>query len=162
MFVNLLLILVSINTIASQLLVKKGVTQLGGIRAFAELPRFIPLAATSPWILLSIFLQNVGYLTWFLVVTREKIGRRRRVHRRKLLRTHGAVGIAVRRNRADRARCRLHGDTIALTMQSARLSRSPPNPRPMPCPPGKPSQPLGEPAGRATDSRKSWNGPIAD
>jgi drug/metabolite transporter (DMT)-like permease len=74
MFVKLLLILVSINTIASQLLVKKGVTQLGGIRAFADLPRFAILAATSPWILLSIFLQIVGYLAWFVVVTREKLG----------------------------------------------------------------------------------------
>ena len=74
MFVKLLLILVSINTIASQLLVKKGVTQLGGIRAFADLPRFAILAATSPWILLSVCLQIVGYLAWFVVVTREKLG----------------------------------------------------------------------------------------
>jgi len=74
MFVKLLLILVSINTIASQLLVKKGVTQLGGIRAFADLPRFAVLAATSPWILLSICLQIIGYLVWFVVVTREKLG----------------------------------------------------------------------------------------
>jgi uncharacterized membrane protein len=74
MFVKLLLILVSINTIASQLLVKKGVTQLGGIRALADLPRFIPLAATSTWILLSVCLQIVGYLVWFVVVTREKLG----------------------------------------------------------------------------------------
>ncbi len=74
MFVKLLLILVSINTIASQLLVKKGVTQLGGIRAFADLPRFAILAATSPWILLSVCLQIVGYLVWFVVVTREKLG----------------------------------------------------------------------------------------
>jgi hypothetical protein len=62
MFVKLLLILVSINTIASQLLVKKGVTQLGGIRSLADLPRFAILAATSPWILLSVCLQIVGYL----------------------------------------------------------------------------------------------------
>jgi len=74
MFVKLLLILVSINTIASQLLVKKGVTQLGGIRALANLPRFSIMAATSPWILPSICLQVVGYLVWFVVVTREKLG----------------------------------------------------------------------------------------
>jgi hypothetical protein len=62
MFVKLLLILVSINTIAGHLLVKKGVTQLGGIRAFADMPRLAIPAATSPWILLSVCLQIVGYL----------------------------------------------------------------------------------------------------
>jgi drug/metabolite transporter (DMT)-like permease len=74
MFVKLLLILVSINTIASQLLVKKGVTELGGINALADLPRFIPMAIFSPWIVLSVFLQIIGYLMWFLIVTREKLG----------------------------------------------------------------------------------------
>jgi multidrug transporter EmrE-like cation transporter len=74
MFIKLLLFLVSLNTIASQLLVKKGVTQLGGIHALAELPRFMLRAATSPWIVLSICLQVIGYLLWFVVVTREKLG----------------------------------------------------------------------------------------
>ncbi len=74
MFVKLLLILVSINTIASQLLVKKGVTLLGGINAVADLPRFMLMALTSPWIVLSVCLQIVGYFMWFLVVTREKLG----------------------------------------------------------------------------------------
>jgi drug/metabolite transporter (DMT)-like permease len=74
MFVKILLILVSVNTTASQLLLKKGVTQLGGVNGFADLPRFILLAASSPWIVLSVCLQIVGYLIWFLVVTREKLG----------------------------------------------------------------------------------------
>jgi drug/metabolite transporter (DMT)-like permease len=74
MLVKLLLILVSINTTASQLLLKKGVTQLGGVRALTDLPRFIILAVTSPWIMLSVCLQIAGYLMWFLVVTREKLG----------------------------------------------------------------------------------------
>ena len=74
MLVKLLLILVSINTTASQLLLKKGVTQLGGVRALSDLPRFIILAVTSPWIMLSVCLQIAGYLMWFLVVTREKLG----------------------------------------------------------------------------------------
>jgi drug/metabolite transporter (DMT)-like permease len=74
MLVKLLLVLVSINTIASQLLLKKGVTQLGGVKTLADLPQFIILAIASPWILLSVCLQIVGYLMWFLVVTREKLG----------------------------------------------------------------------------------------
>ena len=74
MLVKLLLILVSINTTASQLLLKKGVTQLGGVRTLTDLPRFIILAVTSPWIMLSVCLQIAGYLMWFLVVTREKLG----------------------------------------------------------------------------------------
>jgi drug/metabolite transporter (DMT)-like permease len=74
MLVKLLLVLVSINTIASQLLLKKGVTQLGGIRTLGDLPKFMLPAMTSPWIILSVCLQIVGYLMWFLVVTREKLG----------------------------------------------------------------------------------------
>jgi drug/metabolite transporter (DMT)-like permease len=74
MLIKLLLLLVSINTTASQLLLKKGVTQLGGIKAFADFPRFIVLAVSSPWIVLSVCLQIVGYLMWFLIVTREKLG----------------------------------------------------------------------------------------
>jgi drug/metabolite transporter (DMT)-like permease len=74
MLVKLLLIIVSINTTASQLLLKRGVTQLGGIKSFADLPRFMLLAISSPWIVLSVCLQIVGYLIWFLIVTREKLG----------------------------------------------------------------------------------------
>ena len=74
MFVKLLLILASINTTASQLLLKKGVTQLGGVKNLVDLPRFMLLAVTSPWIMLSVLLQIVGYVLWFMVVTREKLG----------------------------------------------------------------------------------------
>jgi drug/metabolite transporter (DMT)-like permease len=74
MLVKLLLILVSVNTIASQLLLKKGVTQLGGVKSVSALAHFIPLAIMSPWIVLSVFLQVVGYVMWFFVVTREKLG----------------------------------------------------------------------------------------
>ena len=73
MLVKLLLILVSINTIASQLLLKKGVTQLGGIQTLTDVPRFMVLAVKSPWLILSVCLQVAGYLMWFLVVTREKL-----------------------------------------------------------------------------------------
>ncbi|MGA3159100.1 MAG: hypothetical protein ABSE43_16185 [Steroidobacteraceae bacterium] len=74
MLVKLLLVLVALNTTASQLLLKKGVTQLGGIKTLSDLPKFMLPAMTSPWIILSVCLQIVGYLTWFLVVTREKLG----------------------------------------------------------------------------------------
>jgi drug/metabolite transporter (DMT)-like permease len=74
MFVKFLLILAAINTTASQLLLKKGVTQLGGVKALTDLPRFVVNAVASPWIVLSVCLQIVGYLMWFLVVTREKLG----------------------------------------------------------------------------------------
>jgi drug/metabolite transporter (DMT)-like permease len=74
MLVKLLLVLVSINTTASQLLLKKGVTQLGGIKTIADFPHFMVRAISSPWIVLSVCLQIAGYLMWFLVVTREKLG----------------------------------------------------------------------------------------
>lgn len=74
MLVRFLLLLVSINTVASQLLLKKGVMQLGGIQHIADLSRFTAAAVKSPWILLSVCLQVIGYLIWFLIVTREKLG----------------------------------------------------------------------------------------
>jgi len=74
MLVKLLIILVSINTTASQLLLKKGVTQLGGVKSISDFPKFMILAMTSPWIVLSVCLQIIGYLVWFLVITREKLG----------------------------------------------------------------------------------------
>jgi drug/metabolite transporter (DMT)-like permease len=74
MAVKLLLILVSINTVTSQLLLKRGVTQLGGIKTLTDIPQFLVLAAKSPWLILSVCLQIVGYLMWFLIVTREKLG----------------------------------------------------------------------------------------
>lgn len=72
--VKLLLVLVSINTIASQLSLKKGVTQLGGVKSLADLPQFVLLAIRSPWIVLSVCLQIAGYMMWIVVVTREKLG----------------------------------------------------------------------------------------
>jgi drug/metabolite transporter (DMT)-like permease len=62
------------NTVASQLLMKRGVTQLGGIKSVSVLPAFSLLAVKSPWLLTSVFLQIVGYVAWYFVVTREKLG----------------------------------------------------------------------------------------
>jgi drug/metabolite transporter (DMT)-like permease len=72
--VKLLLLLTSINTVASQLCLKRGVGQLGGIKSIPDLPRFALLAASSPWILTSLTLQVAGYVMWMMVVTREKLG----------------------------------------------------------------------------------------
>jgi drug/metabolite transporter (DMT)-like permease len=72
--VKLLLLLTSINTVASQLCLKRGVGLLGGIKSIPDLPRFALLAATSPWILTSLTLQVAGYVMWMMVVTREKLG----------------------------------------------------------------------------------------
>jgi drug/metabolite transporter (DMT)-like permease len=72
--VKLILFLVSVNTVASQLLMKKGVTQLGGIKSISGLPAFFPLAVKSPWLLTSVTLQIIGYVAWYFVVTREKLG----------------------------------------------------------------------------------------
>jgi drug/metabolite transporter (DMT)-like permease len=71
---KLLLILLSINTVASQLCLKRGVTLLGGIHSLGGLPRFALSAATSPWIITSLSLQVAGYVMWMIVVTREKLG----------------------------------------------------------------------------------------
>ena len=72
--IKLLLLLTSINTVASQLCLKRGVGQLGGIKSIPDLPRFALLAVSSPWILASLALHIAGYVMWMMVVTREKLG----------------------------------------------------------------------------------------
>jgi drug/metabolite transporter (DMT)-like permease len=72
--IRLFLILVSINTDASQLSLKRGVAQLGGIKSLTGIPRFALLAVSSPWIVTSVCLQIAGYIMWMMVVTREKLG----------------------------------------------------------------------------------------
>ena len=72
--IRLLLVVVALNTVISQLCLKRGVTQLGGLRSLEEIPRFLQAAIVSPWIVLSVCLQVTGYVIWMLVVTREKLG----------------------------------------------------------------------------------------
>ncbi len=74
MSLRFLLVAVTINAVASQLLLRRALNGLSVLAGLSSLPRFIVSAALSPWIYASVGLQILGYLLWMLVVSREKLG----------------------------------------------------------------------------------------
>jgi drug/metabolite transporter (DMT)-like permease len=71
---KLLIVMVSINAVLGQLLLKRGIAALGGTAALAMLPRFIVAAIRSPWICAAVAVQGFGYFFWMIVVSRVKLG----------------------------------------------------------------------------------------
>ena len=71
---KLLIVMVSINAVLGQLLLKRGIAALGGTAALAMLPRFIVAAIRSPWICAAVAVQGFGYFLWMIVVSRVKLG----------------------------------------------------------------------------------------
>jgi drug/metabolite transporter (DMT)-like permease len=71
---NFLFIAFTVNSVISQLVLRRGVQDLSSPVALIGLPRFIASAALSPWIYASIALQIVSYVMWMLIVSREKLG----------------------------------------------------------------------------------------
>lgn len=72
---RLLLVLFTVNTVISQLVLRRALNQLGSPAAtLSALPRFIGNAALSPWIYTSVTLQILSYVMWMLIVSREKLG----------------------------------------------------------------------------------------
>ena len=69
-----LLILVStLCTVGGQLLLKHGLSGMAALAA-ADRVGFLMRVATSPWVATALSLQVVGYVVWFFVITREKLG----------------------------------------------------------------------------------------
>jgi drug/metabolite transporter (DMT)-like permease len=64
----------TINSVISQLVLRRGLLDLDSPTSFMGLPRFIGSAALSPWIYASVTLQILSYVMWMLIVTREKLG----------------------------------------------------------------------------------------
>ena len=67
---KLLIACVSINAVVAQLLLKRGMSGLGGL----GWKQFALAAATSPWIYPAIAVQGVGYMLWAMLVSRVKLG----------------------------------------------------------------------------------------
>lgn len=71
---KLLIVVVSLNSIASQLLLKHAVGQIGTPTSLAALPQFFGAAAITPAVYASLVLQVVGYAIWMIVIAHEKLG----------------------------------------------------------------------------------------
>jgi len=69
-----LLIAFTVNSVISQLVLRRALNDLGSPTSVSGLPRFIGSAALSPWIYTSVTLQILSYVMWMLIVSREKLG----------------------------------------------------------------------------------------
>lgn len=74
MLTKLLILIVTLNSVASQLLLKRAVTEIGTPTSMAGLPGFFAAAALMPAVYASLVLQVGGYAVWMVVLTREKLG----------------------------------------------------------------------------------------
>lgn len=75
MLLKMLFVVVTLNAVISQLLLRRATLGLGRApTSVAALPHFVAQAAMSPWIYASVILQVFGYVLWLLIVAREKLG----------------------------------------------------------------------------------------
>jgi drug/metabolite transporter (DMT)-like permease len=74
MTAKFLFVAFTVNSVISQLVLRRGLQDLVSPTSFTNLPRFIGSAALSPWIYGSITLQILSYVMWMLIVSREKLG----------------------------------------------------------------------------------------
>jgi drug/metabolite transporter (DMT)-like permease len=74
MTARFLFIAFTVNSVISQLVLRRGLQDLVSPAALTNLPRFIGTAALSPWIYTSISLQILSYVMWMIIVSREKLG----------------------------------------------------------------------------------------
>jgi drug/metabolite transporter (DMT)-like permease len=70
----LLIIAVTVNAVAGQLLLKHALATLGGRAALATMTKFVLVAATSPLMYASLAVQGLGYILWVVLISREKLG----------------------------------------------------------------------------------------
>jgi drug/metabolite transporter (DMT)-like permease len=64
----------TVNSVISQLVLRRGLHELGSPTSLFAVPRFLGNAALSPWIYASVTLQVLSYVMWMLIVSREKLG----------------------------------------------------------------------------------------
>jgi drug/metabolite transporter (DMT)-like permease len=74
MTAKFLFIAFTVNSVISQLVLRRGLQDLVSPPSFTNLPRFIASSALSPWIYASVTLQIISYVMWMLIVSREKLG----------------------------------------------------------------------------------------
>ena len=72
--IRLLFVAFTVNSVISQLVLRRGLQELGSPISLLGLPRFLGNAALSSWIYASVALQILSYVMWMLIVSREKLG----------------------------------------------------------------------------------------
>lgn len=74
MLPKLLILVVTLNSVGSQLLLKRAVSEIGTPQSLAGLAGFFSAAALSPAVYASLVLQVIGYAIWMVVISQHKLG----------------------------------------------------------------------------------------
>jgi drug/metabolite transporter (DMT)-like permease len=72
--IRLLIVAFTVNSVISQLILRRALQDLGSPTSLIGLPRFLGSAALSLWVYASVALQILSYVMWMLIVSREKLG----------------------------------------------------------------------------------------
>jgi drug/metabolite transporter (DMT)-like permease len=73
MWTRILILLVAVNAVIGQLILKRAVLGLGAAPKLENIPRFLLAASKSPWIYASVAIQALGYVLWMILVSRAKL-----------------------------------------------------------------------------------------
>ena len=74
MTTKFLFVAFTVNSVISQLVLRRGLQDLVSPANLTNLPKFIGSAALSPWIYASVTLQILSYVMWMIIVSRENLG----------------------------------------------------------------------------------------
>ena len=74
MTAKFLFVAFTVNSVISQLVLRRGLQDLVSPAGWSSLPKFVGSAVLSPWIYASITLQILSYVMWMIIVSREKLG----------------------------------------------------------------------------------------
>ncbi len=69
----LLVLIVTLVTIGSQLILKRGIGEVVAVLRQEGAVAFIWAAATSPIVITALVLQGIGYVVWWFVVSQERL-----------------------------------------------------------------------------------------
>lgn len=69
----ILIVVVTCITLGSQLLLKKAIGTIGPIAEVSKF-EFLYAALTSPYVITAIALQGIGFMLWFFVLSKVKLG----------------------------------------------------------------------------------------
>lgn len=69
----LLVLLVTLITIGSQLILKRGIGDISAVLRQDGALAFVWAAATSPVVIAALALQGMGYVVWWFVISQERL-----------------------------------------------------------------------------------------
>ncbi|QCB45753.1 hypothetical protein [Hydrogenophaga sp. PAMC20947] len=73
MLTIILVLIVTLVTIGSQLILKRGIGGVVGVLHADGPIAFVWAAATSPIVITALALQGIGYVVWWFVISQEKL-----------------------------------------------------------------------------------------